>query len=166
MRPTITAVGGVLLAVWLQAYFLGAMRPLGVLPNVLLVMLAYFALMRPASQTLAFGVAGGLMLDMASGVDFGIRLGFYSLFALVAVMTRQLGGSPDGLWTATGLILGGTIAYNLIVLASLIIARADVDLLVAGRITLSELLLNVALGLILYRFWRWLYRPGTEQLSI
>lgn len=164
MKATAIAIFSLLLIVWLQIYFLGAMRPLGILPNLLLVMLTYFALMRPASQALAVGVAGGLMLDLASGADFGIRLGFYSLFALVVVMTRQLGGSPDSLWTAIGLIVGGTVAYNLIVLASLILARADLNFAVIGRLILNETLINLAFGLVLSRFWRWLYRTGPETL--
>lgn len=166
MRHTATAIAGLIMAVLIQAYFFGAMRPLGVLPNVLLVMLTFFALIRPASQSLAIGLAGGLMLDLVSGVDFGLRMAFYSLYALVVVFTRQLGGRHDSLWTWAGLITAGTVAYNLAVLSSLVISRQSIDFSTVGQIVLTELALNLGLALILGRFWRWLYRTGPEAYSI
>ena len=165
MKSTVAAIFSLLVVVLLQSYFFGAMRPLGVLPNLLLVMLTYLAMLRPASQSLAVAILGGLLLDLISGTDFGLRMAFYSLFTLGVVMARQLGASLESFWSVVGLIAAGTVIYNLAVLGSLIIVRTEFSPLIAARLVAIELAFNLVFAALFGRAWRWLLKSAPEGLG-
>ncbi len=162
MRYTIAAAAVLIVTVWLQINFLGAARPLGVLPNLLLITITYFALMRPASQTLAAALVGGLLLDFASGADFGLRMAFYSFYALAVVFLRQAGAASENLGSAAAIVALGTVGYNFAVLGSLILGRTQIPWLTVGRLIGLELLLNLLLTVVFHRLWMRLLRLPPE----
>lgn len=138
-----------LVAAWLQLYFLGNMRPLGVLPNLLLVVIIYAGLLRDATETLAIALGAGLILDLASGSDFGLRMAFYAVLALIVMVLRQMGADFENLGLVLATTAAGAILYNLAVLAGLAVQHGSVPLALAlgsiGRELLLDLLLVVLL---------------------
>jgi rod shape-determining protein MreD len=146
---------------WLQASFFGALRPWGVVPNVLLVFLIIAITEVTVSEMVGYGVAGGVLLDLASGADFGLRTAFFSFVAIVlAVLTRS--GAAFERWSmAIAALVGGTILYNFAVLATLITSQAKLAWPIAIRIVIIELALNLAL----YASCRWLLRQTVRPLT-
>jgi len=121
----------VVLAAWLQVSFFGHVRPLGVMPNLMLVVVVLFGLWSNATPALVVAIGGGLLLDLASGSDFGLRMAFYLVMALGLVAARQLGVQANSLVTAIIAVVIGCLLYNLVVLAAL---GAPPSWLVAGLI--------------------------------
>src|SRR5437870_349117 len=87
----------ILAAAWLQVSFWPAVRPLGVIPNGFLVVAVALVAFRPNTQSLGAVMAGGFLLDMASGSDFGLRTAFYAVLSLVLLSWRQTGVELDRL---------------------------------------------------------------------
>lgn len=139
----------VVAAYWLQAGFLASARPFGVVPNLMLVVILYAGLTATATETLVMALAGGLLLDLASGTDFGLRLGFYLVAALAVLVMRQLGVNLDHLGLIAPAVAVGTVLFNLGVLTGPVISRADIGWgVVAARIGI-EAALNLLLALLL-----------------
>jgi rod shape-determining protein MreD len=61
-----------LVAALFQATFLAAWRPLGVVPDLVLLTIVFIALVADLVPTLLAAVAGGLVLDFAAGEHFGL----------------------------------------------------------------------------------------------
>jgi rod shape-determining protein MreD len=136
----------VVLAAWLQVSWFGHVRPLGVMPNVLLVVIALFGLWSNATPALAAALGGGLLLDLASGSDFGLRMAFYVVMVLAIIAGKQIGLHADSLVTALLVVLVGTLLYDLVVLATL---GAPINATVIGLIG-RELIDNIViLGVIM-----------------
>lgn len=131
MRP-IKPLLIVVLAALLQASFLAAWRPAGVIPNLLLVVVIFLAATRPASGALAAALMGGLLLDLASGSDFGLRMGFYSLVALGVVVVKRLGGDYDDWALLVTTVIASALVFNLAVLANLAQAHIEISWRLAG----------------------------------
>jgi len=106
-----------IIVLWLQVGFFGGLRLFGVVPNLLLIALTYWALNRQASEALTAALIGGLVLDFASGSDFGLRLAFYSFYALGVMYLRQRGAGQSVLVISAALATG-TILFNLVVLST------------------------------------------------
>lgn len=157
MKYYVSAALVLILAVWLQINFLGGLRPLGIVPNLLLVALAFWAFLRPASQTITAALIGGLILDLASGTDFGLRMAFYTFFVLGVIYWRQLGATETAVSIASA-VTAGTVIYNLAVLANLMRVHGAIDWLVAVRLIGLELILNLLLALLLRRLLIWSLR--------
>jgi rod shape-determining protein MreD len=142
-------VGGVLavaVAAWLQVSWFGHVRPLGVIPNVMLLAVILFALWSDATPALVAAIGGGLLLDLASGSDFGLHMAFYVVMVLAIIAGRQLGLHATSLVTGVAATIFGTLLYNLVVLATI---KAPISPLVAGRVG-RELVVNLILLALLY----------------
>lgn len=108
----------VLVAAWVQISWFGQLRPLGVIPNVMIVTIVLFSLWANATSCMAAALGGGLLLDMASGADFGLRTAFFMVLALAVVAGRQLGMHAEAFITAVGVVAVATILYNIAVLTT------------------------------------------------
>jgi cell shape-determining protein MreD len=107
----------VLLAVVsLQTAFFGYVRPFGVMPNLLLVVVLMQGLFGSASGAVAMGIGGGLLLDIASGSDFGLRTAFYASLTLAVIVIRQLGLHLDALWVTALVAIVATIGFDIAIL--------------------------------------------------
>ncbi|HSX41204.1 MAG TPA: rod shape-determining protein MreD [Candidatus Saccharimonadales bacterium] len=142
------AVGKVLIIlglVWVQVGLFGHWRPLGVMPNLMLLAVLFFGLYGSATTTLGAAVFGGFLLDNASTVDFGLRMAFYSVAALGIIASRQLGLRVDSLITMLLAVTLGTILFDLVIIST-------VNGTIAGNaysMILSEVIVNDSLALIL-----------------
>ena len=136
---------GVILLVVLETSFFGEFRPLGIIPNLLLIAIILNGLHGTASSTVAIALGGGLLLDLASGQDFGTRLAFFTLAAMAVIVIRQLGFQLDGLWMVGLLAAAGTMAFNIAILAGVGLAEVQQHFGAASRLVSAEVLINCVL---------------------
>jgi hypothetical protein len=139
----------VLLMVLVQVGLLPALRPFGVVPNVMLALVALIGLEGTASGALVVAVAGGLAMDVVSGVDFGLQTGMLVLTALVAGLVHRAGWELSGPTVPLALVAAGTVLATVATLLG--VAGAVVAWpvgLILGRLGL-ELVINLSLTLAL-----------------
>ena len=127
----------------LEIAFLGHIRPFGVIPNLVVIAITLSALWSQASPTLVAAISAGLVLDFASGTDFGLRTAFFAALAVCAIAARQLGLHADSLVAAAGIVVLATVLFNLGVVAGL--PAASIDWSVVINRTGIELLVNLGL---------------------
>jgi rod shape-determining protein MreD len=135
--------------VWIQGYLFSLWRPLGVVPNVLLLVVLLAGLARTGTETVAMAVAGGLLLDFISGADFGLRMAFYSALALTVLASRRAGADYENFWVLMSVTVIGSIVYNLGVLVGLSDGLVDQPWgLILSTIT-KEVAINLLMMLVL-----------------
>jgi rod shape-determining protein MreD len=139
----------ILVAVWLQVSFFGAARIFGIMPDVLLVVIIYAGLICSASEAVWMALVGGLLLDLDSGVDFGLRMGFFVMLSLLIVALKQAGADFANTGMVLAATLGATVLYNLSVLTGVMLGGISVPWgTVLGRVGL-EIVINGILALAL-----------------
>jgi rod shape-determining protein MreD len=106
------------LCVVLQVSFLPALRPLGVVPNLMLPLVVLMGLEGTASLAVAAAVIGGVLVDLASGANFGL---WTAVLVLAAVVTGLVHRAGFELVTtaATAIVAAGTLLMALVVLSGL-----------------------------------------------
>lgn len=134
-----------LLAVWLQLATLPAIRPLGIVPNLALVVVILLAIRLPVVTSLSLAVVIGWFLDAGAGSDYGLRVTFYSLVVILTVFLRQLGSDLENLSLQASLVTAGTVVLNLAILANLAFQHTPLPLGYVGLRLLSEVIINVLL---------------------
>ena len=167
MRPIKLALV-VLMTVWLQAGFLAGWRPLGVVPNLMVIIVVYAGLMASPLEAVVLGLSGGIMLDFYSGADFGLRTAFYSMLAVAVAVVHRAGAESSSQGMAVVLVAGASVMFNLAVMATL--AGADTlhhlpSMLEAVGV---ETVINVFLAIILGPLLRPVLgrRPGLASVEV
>lgn len=118
MKPWWLAMAGAA-AVLAQVGFMAAWRPLGAVPDLVLVLVVLVGLSGTASEALALGLAGGLALDLAGGADFGLHTAVLVLAALACALVHRAGLATGGPWLAAGIVAVATVVHDAAILASL-----------------------------------------------
>jgi len=137
------------LAVILQVSFLPAIRLFGVVPNVALVAMVLVSLNVVTSEALSVAALSGLVLDLASGSNFGLWTGVMVLIALAVGVMHRAGLELDRVFVAFGLVAVGTLVITSVIWTALVPSVAHwpvADL--AGRLTI-ELVINLVLTMML-----------------
>ncbi|HUC20301.1 MAG TPA: hypothetical protein VMR98_02285, partial [Candidatus Polarisedimenticolaceae bacterium] len=93
----------IILVACLQVSMFGHMRPFGIMPNLMVIAVVLVSLWGTASFSLVTAIGGGLLLDMASGSDFGLRMAFFVVVSLAIIAGRQLGLQADSWISALAL---------------------------------------------------------------
>ncbi|HUC86917.1 MAG TPA: rod shape-determining protein MreD [Candidatus Saccharimonadales bacterium] len=137
----LAGIVAVMVAAWLQVSWFGHVRPLGVMPNLMLVVIVLFGLWSNATPALAAALGGGFLLDLASGSDFGLRMAFFSVVVLAIIAGRQTGLHADSFITALLVVMAGTVLYNLVVLATLGAPIQAIELSRIGRELVDNLVI-------------------------
>lgn len=154
----------VVLAVALQVGVFGYIRPLGVMPNLVLIVVILASLLTTATRAVLLAIVGGLLLDIVSGTDPGLRTAFLTLAALAAVAVRQAGVDLDSGSGLASIVALATVTWNLVLLAELSAAGGAIAAGPAAGIIAREVVVNVVLAallrLVLLRFGFGL--PGRE----
>ena len=109
----------VVLSILIQVSLLPALRPLGVVPSLLLPVVVLIGLEGTASVALVAGVAGGLAVDLASATNFGLWTGLLVLAALTAGLLRRAGFELNGPAVALVMVTGGTVLSTAVILLGL-----------------------------------------------
>jgi len=135
----------IIVVLMLQVGFLPAWHPLGVVPDLLLAVVICLALYTTATEALICAMVVGLALDLSSGADFGLRLGFYTVVALGVSLLHRAGLALDSLPWRLGLAAILVILANLVILIGLFFHGASLP----GGIVLYRLSVSVVLELVL-----------------
>src|SRR5471030_2509367 len=109
-----------IISILLQVSLLPALRPFGVVPDLILVVVVLMGLEGTASAALVLAVVAGLILDMASGANFGLWTGLLVLAALAAGLLHRAGVELSGPLVAVVMIVAGTILETVVILMGLI----------------------------------------------
>ncbi len=135
------------LSIAAQVSLLPALRPFDVVPNLLLVLVVLIGLRSTVSQALLLAVLGGIVMDLASGSDFGRDMGILVLGALSTGLVRRSGLTLTGPLVAVGLVAVMTLAATALSLAGIFDSLSGS---LSGRILstlVGELVLNLVLTL-------------------
>ena len=165
MNPyaTIGLLAGVVL---LQTTLVPHLSMGGVKPDLMLMVVVSWSLLRGAKAGIAWGAAGGLVLDLLSGGPFGI-------FTLTLILVGFLTGVGEihivraNVLLPAMTILFATLIYTLLPLLMLQILGWPIpwEIHVVG-ILLPALLWNVVLMPFVYASLRWLHRAtGREEMG-
>jgi hypothetical protein len=134
-----------LVVVMLQVSLLPALKPLGVVPNIALVWVVLVGLEGTASNALAVAVVSGLIIDLASGANFGLWTGTLVLAALTSGVVHRAGIELTGWLVAGVMVTAGTLLMTLMVLAPLVTTVGEWPAgAMIGRF-IVELMLNLVL---------------------
>lgn len=137
----------IILVILLQVGFLAAWRPFGVTPDLLLAVVISLALYTTASEALICAIAAGLALDLSSGADFGLRLGFYTVVALIVSLMNRAGVALDSAVWRLGLASLLVVMAHGVILIGMALHGVDLPLrIVATRLGAAIVL---ELGLII-----------------
>ena len=109
-----------LAVVLLQISLLPALRPLGVVPNIALAWVVLVGVEGAASNALLVAVASGIIIDLASGANFGLWTGVLVLAALASGAVQRAGIELMGGLVAGVMVAAGTLLMTLVVLAGLV----------------------------------------------
>ena len=138
----------------------------GIKPDIVLLVVISWSLLRGAEEGVVWGLIGGILLDLLSGAPFGV---FTIAMAAVSFLTGM--GEMNVFRTNIALPLAtiffATIAYNLIFLI-LLQAMGWPIAWIDGfiRVILPTTLLNTLLMPIVYKLMHWLHRrTGREEIS-
>jgi rod shape-determining protein MreD len=129
----------------LQVGFLPAWHPFGVVPDLLLAVVICLALYTTATEALICAMVVGLALDLSSGADFGLRLGFYTVVALAVSLLSRAGLALDSLPWRLGLAAILVVLANGVILVDLALHGANLP----GGVVISRLVISVVLELVL-----------------
>lgn len=160
------AIATVLVAVWLEVGLLAPLRPFGVVPNLVLVVILLLAIRLPASNAVALAVTSGLFLDLFSGSDFGLRTAFYVLLVLVVNLLSRQGTDFNNVSVVAGVVVAGTVVLNAAVVTDLALGGASLRLdYIVGQIGV-ELICNLGLLVIIRTLFGSLGRPSAEAVAV
>lgn len=140
-------IGIVLFALVLQVSFLPALRPFGVVPDLLLIVIAAAALTGPLVLAMVTALSGGFVLDLVSGSDFGLRTGLLAITVLICAYVGksglQIGFRPQLLIV----VLATTSLTALISILQIVFSGGRVELSTVLSGWLIVLALNCIIGL-------------------
>ncbi len=137
------------LAVILQVSLLPAIRLFGVVPNVALVAMVLVSLSVVTSEALSVAALSGLVLDLASGSNFGLWTGVMVLIALAVGMMRRAGLELDRVVVAFGLVAVGTLVITAVIWTALVPSVAHWPVADLARRLTIELVINLVLTIML-----------------
>jgi len=144
------ALLGLVLVVIIQATLLARIRLLGASPNLLLVSTIAWGLLRSVGEGVVWGFAGGLGLDLITGM----ALGTSSLAAMTACLLTGLGRNrvfSNNLWWPLLVVVLATPVYGWIVLLTQQMRGLPVDWIASTvHVIGPELALNVAAMVLVY----------------
>jgi rod shape-determining protein MreD len=139
---------------------------LGVKPDLVLLMVISWSLLRGAKEGLMWAMVGGIGLDLLSGASFGTSIVPLVILSLVASL-GELSVFRTRIALPLVATLIATLVYNLYFLLLLYakgrsIAWADS----LSKVVLPSTLFNVLLSPLVYRALYWLHRKtGREELA-
>ena len=144
------ALLGLVLVVIIQSTLLARLQVLGVCPNLLLVSTIAWGLLHTVGEGVVWGFAGGLGLDLITGMPLGTS----SLAAMSACLLTGLGRNRvfgNNLWWPILIVALATPVYGWIVLATQQLQGLPVDWVASTtRVIGPELVLNVAAMVLVY----------------
>lgn len=147
-----------------QSSFLARLDATAVHPNLMLLAVISWSLLRGSREGLVWGFAGGLALDLLSGGPLGLNAFLLTLAGYVSGLgeARIFRGNP---LLPTAIVAGVTIGVFALTIGVLAFTNRAVPLGdVLWQVVAPTLALNLVAGPLVYRAIRWLSeQPGIES---
>jgi rod shape-determining protein MreD len=151
------------LAALAQVSLLPATKIFGVWPDLTLVVVVAWTLLRGARSALVWAVVAGAWLDLVSSGP----LGMYSIGLVVAVLIAGLGGRTvlrSHLLLALGMVAAATVAQDAIQYFLLAFTGASIHFADALlRLALPEVVYNMIAMLLVYPLLAWVNRMTERE---
>lgn len=145
-----------------QVSLLPVMRVAGVWPDLTLVVIVAWTLLRGARSGLIWALVAGAWLDLVSGGPFGM----YTLGLVAATLVAGTGSKVvfrSHLLLALGIVAAATVVQDLIQYLLLVLTGSSVSLAEALlRLTLPEMAYNMVAMIFVYPLLAWISR-ATER---
>ena len=128
MRTTLIWVLLIVTAAIIEATWLGAFRFQGVLPDLILLLVVYVAIISTEERAMATGLLGGLFQDVASNSSLGhhvlclVVVGFF-----VGKLSRRL--ITDSPAVKVGLVFGASLLHGLIYITVFYVQNPDMNVM-------------------------------------
>lgn len=146
----------------LQLSFFGAMRPFGIVPNLAIILIASLCSSLGDGELVLLSAALGIIFDLSSGADFGLRATFFILFSLALLVVRQIGADFGYLPSVLVAIVLGSLAYNAAIVASLMAGGQAVVPGYYSLLALREIGVDMVLAVLI---WPIVSKSTNEQSS-
>ncbi|MGH2542351.1 MAG: rod shape-determining protein MreD [Ardenticatenaceae bacterium] len=151
-----------LLAAMLQSTLLPGWTFFGVHPNLVLVLVVAWSLLRGGREGLIWGLVGGILLDLYSITPFGTFTVAMLVIALVAGFAELTPFRP-ALLLPVGMVLALSPLFHLVALGMMQSLGWDVAWSSTWRLLPASAILNALLTLLLFRPMRALSRRAGER---
>ncbi len=137
----------------LPTYSLG-----GVVPDLMLLVVVSWSVLRGSRAALPLALGGGLLLDLLSGGPFGAATISLTVSSLVTGL-EQLNLFRDSLWLPLLAAVLATVLYNMVYLMILAAFGRTLQWLpTLQQVILPEMALNIAVMYPVFWSMRWLHR--------
>lgn len=133
-----------LLAGLLQVSLMGALRIGGAVPNLALVVLVCVTVWGTASEAIVTAIIAGLIMDTAGSGIFGLATSSLVVIGLALVAVRQSGVDGQVLPIRFALVVGASLVWSFIHIASL--GLASLAYMATWRLLGLEVVLNCVLA--------------------
>lgn len=135
---------------FLQSNFFNWFVIAGVMPNLFIIFILFIGLFSNKTTGIVYGLAVGMLLDLAIGKQIGINMVGLGVIGLLAALFDK-NFSKDSRATIMFMVMGATIIFEVIVyLANVIILTNNIEILNFIKILSVEVIYNIILTIILY----------------
>lgn len=136
----------------IQNSLFGFIKILGVKPDIVLIFIICFSLIKGNPECVLVGVFGGILEDIFFGYAFGINSIACMITAyLIGLLEGKL--YKDNIFIPVLFVFGGTVVKEFIVYLMLYLTRNDINIMFAlNNIILREAIYNVLFANISFRY--------------
>lgn len=124
----------------------------GINANLLLVSLVVLIFVADFYELIWLGLIGGLILDLNSGIDFGINMSFYLILLIVIKLIIKKSEITSKLAYILIIILVATVGYNLVLLSTAFKSITQLNIWTLSLQLLFEIVLNILIAIVSYFF--------------
>lgn len=124
----------------------------GINANLLLVSLVVLIFVADFYELIWLGLIGGLILDINSGIDFGINMSFYLILLIVIKLIIKKSEITSKLAYILIIILVATVGYNLVLLSTAFKSITQLNIWTLSLQLLFEIVLNILIAIVSYFF--------------
>ncbi len=126
MKRQVVWIVLVVLAALIEATWLGLIRIGDVVPDLVLLLVVYFAVQQSAERAIMTGVLGGTFQDVAADTGLGHHVLCLAIIGYtVALLTRRL--ITDNPFVKTGLVVGACLLHGLLYIAITYLQNPDMS---------------------------------------
>ena len=146
----------IILCYILQVSVFSFFKLAGIVPNIMLILVVSFALMRGQTEGMLIGFFSGMLIDIMAGD----AIGFYALIFLFVGYTNGLLAKifyANNILLPLGMIFINSVAYNFIVYICQFLLRNRTDLgFYLMHVMLPEVVYTFLIAIFLYNVFLWI----------
>lgn len=140
----------------LQAGVFSFFKMAGIAPNIMLILVVSFALMRGQTEGMLIGFFCGLVLDVFGGDAIGLYALFYVFIGYINGSFHQI-FYANNILLPLGLVLGNGICYNLVIYICAFLLRNKTDFIFYFvHIIIPDVTYTFLVAIFLYNIFLWI----------